>query len=121
MDMVETGAVAVLSNNIKRAQLASNIIGGEPVDSLGPTIAMNERGLLKVFLFIEASGLNGRLLFHDWYWKGKRMAHTRIPIRRDSQTAASSKFIDRIMTGPWEVHLVDARGNILAKAAFDVR
>jgi len=114
-------AVSIVSKSIRRAQLTSRIVGDEPVDSLGAVIPMNDKGLIRVYLFTETAGLKGKTLFHDWYWKGKRMAHARIPIRRNDHKAASSKFIDRIMRGPWEVRVVDEKERVLAKAAFDVR
>ena len=83
--------------------------------------SMNAKGLIRVYLFMETEGLKGKVLFHDWYWKGKRIAHARIPIKRDANIAASSKFIDRIMMGPWEVKVVDERSRVLAKAAFAVQ
>ncbi|MCX7110430.1 MAG: DUF2914 domain-containing protein [Proteobacteria bacterium] len=114
-------AVAILSGNIKRVQLTSGVKDGAPVDSIGQTIPMNAKGLIRVYLFMETEGLKGKVLFHDWYWKGKRIAHARIPIKRDANIAASSKFIDRIMMGPWEVKVVDASSRVLAKAAFAVQ
>jgi hypothetical protein len=112
--------ISILSRSVKRVLLTSNVIEGEPIDTLGAVIPMNDKGLIRVYLFMETSGLKGQTLFHDWYWKGKRMAHARIPIGRNAHEAASSKFIDRIMMGPWEVKIVDEKGKVLAKAAFEV-
>lgn len=120
-DATVNTSVSILSASIKRAQLTHGIKDDEPVDTLAQTIPMNENGLVKVYLFMETAGLKGKVLYHDWYWKGKRIAHARIPIKRAAHTAVSSKFIDRIMTGPWEVKIVDERGNVLAKTAFEVR
>ncbi len=113
--------VAIFSGSIKRAQLTSGIIEGEPVDQLDQTIAMNDQGLLRVYLFMETADLKGKALFHDWNWKGRRIAHARMPIKSNGQKAVSSKFIDRIMTGPWEVKIVDQSDRVLAKAGFEVR
>jgi len=121
VDTAGKPVISILSRSIKRAQLTSNVIQGEPVDSIGPTIPMNAKGLIRVYLLMETSGLKGQTLFHDWYWNSKRMAHARIPIKRNSQTAASSKFIDRIMMGPWEVRIVDEKNKVLATTAFEVR
>jgi len=114
-------SVSILSSGIKRAQLTSGIKEDEPVDNIGQIIPMNDKGLIRVYFFMETVDLRGRVFFHDWYWKGKRMAHVRIPIKRNADTAASSKFIDRIMVGPWEVRIVDNNNRVLAKAAFEVR
>ena len=70
---------------------------------------------------METADLNGNVLFHDWYWKDKRIAHVQMPIKHDLDTAASSKFIDRIMLGPWEVRIVDESNRVLAKTNFEVR
>jgi hypothetical protein len=113
--------VAIFSSNIKRAQLTSGVSKDEPLDSIGQTIPMNAQGLLRVYLFMETDGLKGKILHHDWYWKGKRIAHARIPVKGNPHTAASSKFIDRIMMGPWEVKIVDERNRVLAQADFEVR
>ena len=113
--------VALFSSGIKRAQLTNGIVNGEPVDQLDQTIAMNDQGLLRVYLFMETADLKGKVLFHDWNWKGRRIAHARMPIKSNGQKAVSSKFIDRIMTGPWEVKIVDESDRVLAKAGFEVR
>ena len=113
-------SVSILSSKIKRAQLTNGIKEGEPVDHLPQIIPMNDKGLIKVYFFMETVDLNGSVLFHDWYWKDKRIAHVQMPIKHDLDTAGSSKFIDRIMVGPWEVRIVDESNRVLAKAAFEV-
>ena len=114
-------SVSILSSKIKRAQLTSGIKEDEPVDHIAQIIPMTDKGLIKVYFFMETADLNGNVLFHDWYWKDKRIAHVRMPIKHDMETAASSKFIDRIMVGPWEVRIVDESNQVLAKAVFEVR
>jgi hypothetical protein len=113
--------VVLFSSDIKRAQLTSGVNEAGPLDSIGPTIPMNAQGLLRVYLFMETDGLKGKVLFHDWYWKGKRIAHARIPVKSNPHAAASSKFIDRIMMGAWQVKIVDGRNRVLAQADFEVR
>ena len=114
-------STSILSSKIKRAQLTNGIKEGEPMDHIAQIIPMNDKGLIKVYFFMEAVNLNGNVLFHDWYWKDKRIAHVQMPIKHDLDTAASSKFIDRIMVGPWEVRIVDENNQVLAKTAFEVR
>ena len=113
--------VSILSNKIKHAQLTSGIKENQPVDNIGQIIPMNDKGLIRVYFFMEAVDLKGSELFHDWYWKDKRIAHVRMPIKHDLEAAASSKFIDRIMVGPWEVRIVDESDRVMAKADFEVR
>lgn len=113
--------VLILSGNIRRAQLTRSLIGGTPQDRLDGIIPMNAKGLIKVFLYMETTGLKGRVLYHDWYWKDKLIAHARIPVKRNDQNCATSKYIDRIMTGPWRVAVVDDRKKVYAEARFEVR
>lgn len=111
----------IRSPAIHRLQLTSDVKDGMPVDELGGALRMNAKGLLKVFLYMETSGLKGRVLYHDWYWKDRRIAHARVPLRHTPQNAATSKYIDRIMVGPWSVKVVDERNTVYAETRFDVR
>ena len=120
LDKPINSTVVILDASIKRAQLTSGIKDDAPLDIIGQTIPMNDKGLIRVYLFMETAGLKGKVLYHDWLWKGKRIAHARIPIKRSPQAAVSSKFIDRIMMGPWEVKIVDGNNRILAKTNFQV-
>ena len=120
-DTSATPSISILSSKIKHAQLTSGIKEDEPVDNIGQIFPMNDKGLIKVYFFMETVDLKGSVLFHDWYWKDKRIAHVRMPIKHDVDTAASSKFIDRIMVGPWEVRIVDESNQVLARANFGVR
>lgn len=113
--------VHILSRNIRRAQLTSNVVNGEPTDESARVIPMNDQGLVKVYLHMETTGLKGRLLFHDWYWKDKLIAHARVPVKQDKQVLATSKYIDRLMTGPWQVKVVDEQKKVYAQAAFEVQ
>ena len=113
--------VAIRSPSIKRAQLTSNVVDGQPVDQIGPIIALNGKSSVKVFLWTELDDIKGRKMFHDWYWQGKRVFHARIPVTRSHQSGTSIKFIDRGMTGAWEVKVVDNYDRVYAEARFEVR
>lgn len=117
----QSSRVHIQSRNIRRAQLTSNVVNGEPVDEVARVIPMTEKGLVKVYLHTETSGLKGRLLFHDWYWKDRLIAHARVPVRQDRQVLTTSKFIDRIMTGPWQVKIVDEHKKVYAQGNFEVQ
>jgi len=112
--------VKTLSNRIRRAQLTTNVVNREPVDQLPATIPMNEQGLLRIYLFTETAGLEGRTLYHHWYLNGKPMARVQLPGLKQPTTLSSSKFIDRHMTGTWTVKVVDDRNLLLADTKFEV-
>jgi len=112
--------VNLLSNRIRRAQLTTNVVNREPIDHLPASIPMNEQGLLRIYLFTETAGLEGRTLFHHWYRNGKSMARVQLPGLKQPTTLSSSKFIDRHMTGTWTVKVVDDRNLLLAETQFEV-
>lgn len=112
--------VEILAPALARAQLTQGLEDKEPVDELPGQLAMNDQGLLRVYLFTETRGLKGQLHFHDWYLNGQRVARVRIQPYADEMRASSSKFIDRNMTGEWRVEVVMASGERLATGAFVV-
>ena len=112
--------VKLLSPSIVRAQLTHNVVNHEPVDKLGDVITMNDKGLLRVYLFTEMVQLQGKTLYHNWYRDGKLMAHVRIPVGYVRTRASSSKFIDRYMLGEWSVKVVDENKKEYITARFEV-
>lgn len=118
---IEPAEVRTLTNHIRRAQLTSDVVNREPVDQLPSTIVMNEEGLLRIYLFTETVGLEGRTLYHHWYLNGKQMARVQLPGLKHPVALSSSKFIDRHMTGTWTVKIIDDRNMLLAETEFEVR
>jgi len=112
--------IDIKSEKIARAQLTNGVSKKEPVDKLGSTIPMNEKGLIKVFLFTDMHGLKGETLYHEWYLAGKRMARVKINVRNNNVSASSSKFIDKYMMGDWKVNVVNHSGDALVSAQFIV-
>jgi len=113
--------VTILSSHVSRAQLTSELQNKDPVDQLGSTIAMNEEGLIKVFLFAELEDLKGDLVYYDWYHDGERVARISVRPYLESMRASSSKFITARMIGSWRAEILRSSGEKLATAEFEVR
>jgi hypothetical protein len=113
--------VRALHRKMKRIQLSSHISGEEPVDRLGPTITLQNRKPMRLYLFMEVVGLKGKTLYQDWYWKDKRLQHAKFAVTHDRFSAASGKLINGQLTGPWQVRVVDENGKAFAEGAFEVR
>ncbi len=113
--------IKLLSDGIVHAQLTHALDNEKkPVDKLTKPLRMNEEGLLRVYLYTEIRGLSGATLYHTWYLNGDRMARVRIPVVRDDYRASSSKFIDTMMLGAWQVTITDDGGKPYADVSFVV-
>lgn len=113
--------ITFLTPGIVRAQL-THLLDNEkkPTDVLGSNIRMSDEGLIRVYLYTEIEGLAGKTLYHSWSLNGERMARVRIPVVSNSYRASSSKFIDRMMLGEWQVVIADEGGNRYVEVAFTV-
>lgn len=108
------------SGHLARVQLTSGLENKEPVDQLPVVIEMNEKGLLRVYLYTETRDLEGQVIYHDWIREGLRVARIAVRPYSDHMRASSSKFIDRHMLGQWLVTVTDANGDRLASVDFEI-
>lgn len=112
--------IQVHSEHILRAQLTPALEDKGPTERLGSTIQMNERGLIRVYLFTELEGLSNRRVYYDWYHEDERQARVTVRPSLEQMRASSSKFIDRHTTGRWQVIVRLSDDTVLASASFDV-
>ena len=108
------------SPHVAQIQLTSALTDKDPTDNLGPVLTMNAKGLLHPYLYTELKGLNGQVVYHDWYLGDRRMAHVSIRPYLDDMRASTSKFITKNMLGPWSVRVVNRQGKVLAETRFKV-
>lgn len=82
---------------------------------------MGANDLLTLYFFTTYNNLKGQSLYHDWYRNGQRIA--RIKSRPSTQDVEvySSKYIDPLMLGDWEVKAVADSGKVLAEARFEIK
>ncbi|TVP55607.1 MAG: DUF2914 domain-containing protein [Halomonadaceae bacterium] len=112
--------ITLHSEHITQAQLTPSLDNKAPTERLGQQIFMNERGLIRIYLFTEMEGLNTRRVFFDWYLEDERQARVTVRPHLDQMRASTSKFIDRNMLGNWEVRVVLADDTLLTSAHFEV-
>ncbi|MDX1588202.1 MAG: DUF2914 domain-containing protein [Oleiphilaceae bacterium] len=94
---------------VLRATLTTGLRDVEPVDRAPALITMN------------AQGLKGQTLHHNWYRKGQRQARITMKPQLDRLSAHSSKYVDTHQLGDWQVIMVTDEGEVLAEAGFEVR
>jgi len=120
VEETDSADVHILSDHFTHAQLTSDVQHGEPIDHAGARIPMNEKGLIRVYLYTEMEGLQGRTLYHDWYLGDQRMARVTMRPQAATVAASSSKFIDRHMLGNWRVEVHSSDGEPMVRTAFEV-
>jgi hypothetical protein len=83
-------------------------------------LSLPKEGIVKVMLFTEMQGLKGQTIFHEWYRNGVRQARVKIPVNIATQRSYSSKFINMLMLGEWQVKVVDDNAETYVLADFNV-
>ncbi|MFT6029390.1 MAG: hypothetical protein ACI8O8_001126 [Oleiphilaceae bacterium] len=83
-------------------------------------LSLPKEGIVKVMLFTEMQGLKGQTIFHEWYRNGVRQARVKIPVNIATQRSYSSKFINMLMLGDWQVKVVDENAELFIVADFKV-
>jgi hypothetical protein len=83
-------------------------------------LSLPKEGIVKVMLFTEMQGLKGQTIFHEWYRNGVRQARVKIPVNIATQRSYSSKFINMLMLGDWQVKVVDENAELFIAADFKV-
>lgn len=116
----DAASIKLLSDHLLRAQLSTGLEEKEPIDEIPNVLAMDSDGLIRIYLFTEIQGMEGRLHFHDWYLEDERVARVEISPSVDLMRASSAKYIDRHMLGDWRVEVVTEEGELLAKGEFSV-
>lgn len=112
--------VTLYSDHVLRAQLTSRLEDKAPTERLGSRIRMNEKGLLRVYLFTELKGLKNQSVYYDWYLDSERRARVTVRPHLEQMRASVSKFIDQNMLGQWEVKVVLSDDTLLSRVRFEV-
>ncbi len=112
--------VAILSPKIHSAAVSDERVQREPGRALPKMLHMGASDLLTVYFFTDYRNLQGLWVYHDWYLNGKRVARVKSRPHKQTFNAYSSKYIDRHMTGDWQVKVVDENNQLLAQTRFEV-
>jgi hypothetical protein len=110
------------ASHVARAQLASNVVRLEPVDSLSGEITGVPGGVKQVFFYTELRGLAGKRVTYRWEHEGQLEATVPITVGGSWRWRTySRKELLPDKTGEWRVQLVDDAGAVLAEAQFVYR
>jgi len=112
-------SVEILSNDIRRAIFTHTLKNKEPNSIIENTVSLDPAGLSRVYFFTEVRDRAGDTLTHTWYRNGKKIVKVRTPIGSDTWRCSSSKYLDKTMSGDWEVKITDKQGKLVASGAFE--
>ncbi len=106
----------ILDQRVARAQLTSNVVNREPVDSLSSPVKAAGRDAL--YFFTDIRDLGGRTVTHRWEYDGNVVASIPFQIGGDRWRVYSRKSIAPGQTGSWTVTASAPDGTVLARDSF---
>ena len=110
--------ITIHSDDINLAVFTHTLKNKEPNSVIDDTVTLDEGGLSRVYFFTDIKGRAGDTFTHTWYRNGKKIVKVRTPIGSDTWRCSSSKYLDKTMTGDWEVKVTDKKGDLVASGAF---
>lgn len=91
--------------DIVRSQLTSEIIEREPTNDLAGNVLGSLGNITTVYYFNHLTGMAGTTLTHKWLLNGEEKAVVDLNIGSDNWRTYSSKRMNGVMQGNWEVQV----------------
>lgn len=104
-----SGAVAQESGSVARSMFTTEIDNREPAN----TVDTIPGGTEKVYFYTDLRNFTDQTVTHRWTYKGEVMAEVPFNVRGPRWRVWSSKALQPIWTGDWNVTVVDGNGNEL--------
>jgi len=111
---LEEGQSTDASANVARAQVTSAIENREPVDELSVVPATRRT----VFFFTELRNLAGAEVTHRWSHAGEVVAEVPFQVGGNRWRVWSSKELDPVWAGEWQLTVIDTDGTLLDTQTF---
>lgn len=100
--------------DVPRAFFTSKLIKGEPVNE----VLILENDIKNLYFFSEVKNLQGKVVFHRWEYRGKKVFEKKFKILTESEYLISRHKLDPTKTGEWMVVMTDDRGWPIKAAMF---
>ena len=108
---------AAASLQVESAVICEQVVDREPVD-VGSSFSATVE---KLYFFTKIVGAEGNpQVTHVWYYGDTERARVTLSVRASNWRTYSSKRIQAQETGAWRAEILDAEGNTLATARFEV-
>lgn len=109
-----------INKNVQRALLAYWIHKNEPVGAVSLPLKISDKKTVKLYYFVELTGMKGRTVYHEWLLDGVRISRKKINISADTWRTASRQIFYYTDKHNWTVRVVDEKGRIMNEKHFDV-
>ena len=110
------------SKHVSRGQFTRQIENREPQGRVtGPLDASRDDDVKQIYFFTELVGMSDKTVTHRWRLDGEVMAEIPFRVGSDRWRVYSSKYLTQRMTGVWQVEVVGADGQVLARDGFAYR
>ncbi len=91
--------------DVARSQLTSAIEAREPTDDLFDTVVGTPGAITTVYFFNHLTNMDGETVVHKWLLNGEEKAVVTLPIASNSWRTYSSKRLNSVLQGNWEVQV----------------
>ena len=120
--LVDTPAKPISENNknVQRALLTYKLHKNEPVGEISLPVKVSNKKSIKIYYFVELTGMKGKTVYHEWLLDGSRISRKKINISSDTWRTASRQIFYRTAKHNWTVRAVDEAGKIINEKHFDV-
>lgn len=108
------------ARRVRRALLASTIVGKEPGDVLESPIVASDVHPITVYYFTELRGMDGETVYHEWLQNGKAVYRHQHEIAAQRWRTTSHRLMDTNAAGDWQVKTTDSQGRLLNELFFKV-
>jgi hypothetical protein len=99
---------------VERATFTTAVVNREPIDSIRSLTNDN----LEVYYFTEFRGMTGRRFVHRWEFNGQIVAEVPFEIRGARWRVYSTKKLQPLWLGEWNVSVVDELERVLRTDTF---
>jgi hypothetical protein len=108
-----------INKNVRRALLTFKIHKNEPVGEISSPLKISNKKPIKIYYFVELTGMKGRTVYHEWLLDGALISRKKINISADTwRTASRQRFYQA--KNNWTVRVVDEKGQVINEIPFDV-
>ena len=111
---------AEAGNHVQRSLLTYKLRKNEPVGEISFPVKISKKKPLKIYYFVELTGMKGRTVYHEWMLDGTLISRKKINISSDNWRTSSRQMFYYTAKHNWTVRTVDENGQVIDEKHFDV-